>query len=121
MQNRIMGTCFSVALLVGMSVTQLHAAPPDVADNSFATVYAFEGHEINRVAELCNLNVLDGETVEFDVHFLTGQQVTVQAVRQKNGDWKVFEGDVAVAKVKPAGDALRYTTLFGGTGFLLFN
>jgi hypothetical protein len=121
MQTGIKGICFSIALLAGMSVTQLNAAPPAVADSSFATVYAFEGFEINRVAELCNLVVLDAETVEFEVHFSTGQRVALQAVHQGDGAWKVYDGSMVLANVAPAGDALRYKTIFGGTGFVLLN
>ncbi len=121
MQNRIMGICFSVALLAGMSVTQLSAAPPAVANDSFATVYAFDGFQINQVAELCNLVVIDRETVKFDVLFSDGVQITLRAVHQGNGAWTVFDGNTPLAKVKPAGDALRYTTIFGGTGFVLIN
>jgi len=121
MQNSIMRICSSAALLLGMSLTQLNAAPPDAANAPFATVYAFEGFQINQVAELSNLVVIDGETVEFDVHFSTGQQITLRAVHEKNGEWTVLEGNIELAKVKPAGDALRYSTIFGGTGFILLN
>jgi len=121
MQNGILRICFSVALLAGMSVTQLNAAPPAVANDSFATVYAFEGFQINQVAELCNLRVIDGETVEFDVRFSDGPQVRVRAVHQQKGQWEVSYGNTVVAKVKPAGDVLRYTTIYGGTGFVLPN
>ena len=119
MQYLAKGICFSVALLVGTSAIPLNAGAPAIANDEFATVYAFDGNQITKVAKLSNLVFINRITVAFDVHLPTGQRIKLQAVMQANGVWSVLDGDMEIAEVKPAGDAFWYETIFGGTGIVI--